>query len=496
MILIDPKSGRPVMAADSGDGMSRLAETLNWGYQLSQTPMGISENSGSKALWEAKGWKEFVEHLPESKQPIAAIFLENCRKVHARMDESTRTLNLSSFDKWIFPVISSMVENDVIDQLVAVQPMPGPTSQVVYMDIVTARRKGQVPPGTPFWRSLQGAADRYNDSDELIENEPFAGNIAAGTLSYTVDYAPLRPGTMIVASSNGTTTTTDDANGNILASSDGNITGGTINYSTGTIVVNTVSGLNGSNLTTTYVADSEGSQNTMEYDLQLSSSPVTAKAVKLRTKWTEEAAQNLEAMYAIKAEDTLITGLTNALLYQQHRQVIADLRLKAAAGLVSWDATPPANTSYQTHKFSINDAFTTGSNFIFGATNRVKGNWLLLGLQASTVVETMPQFRQKNNATEADGISYLGDLGNFKCFTDPHYPNNEFLIGYKGDKFFRTGYVLAVYQRLYTTPDIMLPDFQHQRGFASSFAKKIVNALFYSRGLVLNAPSSFGPTIG
>jgi hypothetical protein len=39
-----------------------------------------------------------------------------------------RTTSLGTFDKWIFPVIANMSENDVIDQLVSVQPMPGPVT--------------------------------------------------------------------------------------------------------------------------------------------------------------------------------------------------------------------------------------------------------------------------------------------------------------------------------------------------------------------------------
>jgi hypothetical protein len=184
------------------------------------------------------------------------------------------------------------------------------------------------------------------------------------------------------------------------------------------------------------------------------------------------------------------------LQYQKHRQVIFDLRAKADAGFVVWDAIPPTSVNYQTHKFSIIDAFETASNFIFGATNMVAGNWLLLGLQAATVVATLPQFVPKNNRTQMQGITYIGDLGNKKVFADPHYPNNEFLVGHKGDQFLTTGYVLAEYQKLYTTPDIVLPDFIHQRGFATSFARKMVNSKMYCRGLIQNSPTAFGQTIG
>jgi hypothetical protein len=423
--------------------------------------------------------------MPEYKQAITAIMLENCRGKFGPMDEATRTGNLGTFDKWIFPVIANMSENDVIDQLVALQPMPGPVSQIVYMNIVTDRRKGQVPAGSPMWRASQGAVDRFNDADEIIENES-GGDVAANALAHTLEWTPLRAGTLSITI--GTTSTTDDGNGAIIAA--GGVVSGTVNYATGAVALVT-SGLNAEEALFTYAFDSEGNNNIMGYELALSSSPVTAKVIKLKAVWSEEASQNLQAMYNLKAEPILLNAITNALQYQKHRQVIFDLRARADAGYVTWDATPPTGVNYQTHKYSVIDAIVTGSNFIFGATNMVSGNWVIAGLQLATVLETLPQFVAKGNRTQMQGITYIGDLGDKKVFADPHYPNDEFLIGHKGDQFLTTGYVLAEYQKLYTTPDIMLPNFLHQRGFATSFAKRMVNSKMYCRGRVLNAPVNF-----
>jgi len=74
-----------------------------------------------------------------------------------------------------------------------------------------------------------------------------------------------------------------------------------------------------------------------------------------------------------------------------------DRRARADAGFVVWDAVPPSGTNYQTHKFSFNDAVQTASMFIFGATNQATGNWLLLGLQPTTVVVTLPQLVSRTN---------------------------------------------------------------------------------------------------
>ena len=484
MVILN--EGRPMLAA-SGGRVNQFAEILEWGDALAKADIGIAKGG---SLWEAKGWKQYVSHLPEYKQATTAIMLENCRDMFGRLNESTRTSSLGTFDKWIFPVISNMSENDVIDQLVALQPMAGPVSQIVYIDIVTGKAKGQTPAGTPFWRALQGAVDRWDDSDEAVTNESL-GSTSGGALSTTLAYVPIRAGNVQITL-NGTEVATDDGNGNIVANGN-HVTGGTINYVTGAL---TLTGSGSYAVTATYLFNSEGNAGIMDYEMRLSSSPVTARAIKLSTYWTEEADQNLQAMYNIKAESILINALTNALQYQKHRSVIADLRARADAGVVTWDATPPSGVNYQTHKFSIIDAFQTASNYIFGATNMVTGNWALLGLQAATVVQTLPQFVPKNNKTQMQGITYIGDLGNFKVFADPHYPNNEFLIGHKGDQFLTTGYVLAEYQKLYTTPDVVLQDFTHRRAFATSFAKKLINSKFYARGAVLNAASNFGSIIG
>lgn len=473
------------MLASNGGHISRFTDVLEWGHRLAETPVGIVEGN-PRGLWEAKGWKEFVAKMPEHKRAITAVMLENCRARFGQLDEVTRTTSLGTFDKWIFPVIANMSENDVIDQLVALQPMAGPVSQIVYLDIVTGRRKGRTPQGAPMWRALQGAVDRDDDADELVQDETNNLVSNAGTLEWT----PVRAGTVQVTV--GTDSVIDDGNGNLGAA--GAITGGTINYATGAFTITGVSATAAYDIT--YAFNAEGNLNIMDYEMKLSSTPVTAKVMKLKALWSEEADQNLQAMYNIKAESVLLNALTNALQYQKHRQVIFDLRARADAGFVVWDAVAPSGVNYQTHKFSIIDAFETGSNFIFGATNMVSGNWLVLGLQAATVVATLPQFVSKNNRTQMQGITYIGDLGNKKVFADPHFPNNEFLIGHKGDQFLTTGYVLAEYQKLYTTPDIVLPDFIHQRGFATSFARKMINSKFYCRGLIQNSPTAFGSVIG
>jgi len=118
--------------------------------------------------------------------------------------------------------------------------------------------------------------------------------------------------------------------------------------------------------------------------------------------------------------------------------------------------------------------------------------WIVAGLQAASVIETLPTFVGAGNKAEVDGVSFLGTLnGRYKVYADPHYPVDEFLVGYKGDQFLRTGYIFAPWIMLYSTPLIVLDDFIARKGFASMYGKKVVNNLYYVKGNVLNYPNTF-----
>ena len=269
-MVIITESGHPVLASDGGH-ISRFMDVLEWGYRLAETPLGIKEKS--RGLWEARGWKEFVEHMPEHKRPLAAIMLENCRSRFGRLDEVTRTTSLGTFDKWIFPIIANMSENDVIDQLVALQPMAGPVSQIVYMDIVTGRRKGRTPAGAPVWRALQGAVDRDDDADEVIQDESGTTN---GSGVFVLEWTPLRPGTITGAFADNTQFA-DDGNGQIVNVSTGSAIGTIVYQGTGAGTV-TVASETTANYTVTYAFNSEGNLAIQDYEMKLSSTPVTASS--------------------------------------------------------------------------------------------------------------------------------------------------------------------------------------------------------------------------
>jgi hypothetical protein len=468
----------------------QLQETLVRGERLATTSMGIKKG---QSLSEAKGWKEFCNGLQPEKAIMVAIMLENYKNYVKSLDETTKVLQVGNFDKFAYPIISMVSENLVAQDLVAVQPLSGPSGLVFYMDFVTGQAKGNVPKGAKVWDARLGHVNRFEDGGDMVPSEfLFVGTGALSVFTGNVAYRPLKPGTVQV--SDGTNVSVDNGNG-VLSNALTNMTAGTIDYTTGAYSITFSAPPAGTyNVSATYAMDMEANPNLQQIDFQISSSPLYAKERKLRGRWSTEAAQALEALHGMSAESQITTAIANELQFEIDREVITDLQAIAGAGLVTWDANIPAGStiSFTEHKLSFIDAVVEASNFIYRATNRVKATWILAGLQAASVIETLPTFVGAGGAAEVDGVSFLGTLnGRYKVYADPHYPVDQFLVGYKGDQFLRTGYIFAPWIMLYSTPLIILDDFIARKGFASSYGKKIVNNMYYVRGLITNYPIVF-----
>lgn len=470
-----------------------LAEAFVRGHKLAETSMGIGTKD---SLLEAKGFKEMVSGIKDDrKRAFTALMLENYRQYRSQLDEATTTLQVGNFDKWAFPIISIVSENLIAQELVSVQPLEGPSGLVFYMNFTTGQGKGKVARGQTVWDARTGHADRYNDSSDRVEEEAVTctgpGVLGSGTVSLA--YAPIMPNTVTVVC--GDTTLRDDGNGQLIDGTGTDL--GDIDYALGGISFNVaaVSANDASTATVSYNYNPELNPEAQQIDFEIQSSPITVQERKLRGRWSTEAAQALEALHEINAEDVVSTAITNHLQWEIDREIIEDLRRHAGAGLVSWSASIPASSyiSYTEHKLSFVDAMVTASNFIYRATNRVKANWILAGMDATNVIETLPQFEPAaGSGDEVEGVSLLGTIGRTKAYSDPHYRTDEALMGFKGNDFVRTGYIFAPWILLYSTMLITLDDFVARKGFASQYGKKLVNSKFYSRIKLSDFSASFG----
>ncbi len=84
-----------------------------------------------------------------------------------------------------------------------------------------------------------------------------------------------------------------------------------------------------------------------------------------------------------------------------------------------------ANGLYEFHKLSFRDAVVGASNYIFSISKRVRGNVLLVGVNAQTIVETLPDFKGSDFGSQIGGPSVIGKLKDMKVIAVPDLDANR-----------------------------------------------------------------------
>ena len=117
------------------------------------------------------------------------------------------------------------------------------------------------------------------------------------------------------------------------------------------------------------------------------------KLVQLKTNYSFQAGlHNL----GVKLEDKL----AETAMYELKRETDLDFVfeiMNSAPVLVQWNkAAGVANGLYEFHKLSFLDAIVGASNHIYKISKRARGNVLLVGPNAQTIVETLPAFTGEN----------------------------------------------------------------------------------------------------
>lgn len=452
-------------------------------------PVTLLESLQAKGeqLAESK-WKNYVEGLKGTDAPFTAQILENTSRYIAGMEETSRATNVGNFDRFAFPLIRAVFPNLIAQDLVSVQPMDGPVGLVFFFDLIYGSNKGSIAAGTPMFSSLTGHPGDDFYSGPEIRDEAIGAGAGAALFAAALAYTPVVPNTLIIT--DGTQNVRDNGLGQLVG--DINPAGvNTINYNTGAYSVTFAAVVAaGVAVTADYEFDNEANSQVPEVDFQLTSAPVVAKINKLRTRYSLEAAQNLKALHGLSAETELVVALAQELRFEIDRNVIRDVNSFSQATAVTWPLAPGVGLSWTEHKLSFVDILIRGSNNIFQLTRRGQPNWVVCGLEVSSVIESLPGFKASDAMQSPNGVIFAGTLaGRWRIYKDPYNIDNtatqqNLLIGYKGSTFLDAGYVYAPYIPFYTTPTVVLDDFIARKGMATQWGKRKINGRFYCRGTV------------
>ena len=252
--------------------------------------------------------------------------------------------------------------------------------------------------------------------------------------------------------------------------------------------------------------------NIPEVNLELKSEPIVAKTRKLKAVWTPELAQDLNAYHSIDAEAEL-TALLSEYVSMEIDLEIMDMLISAAPSLTTeaWSAVigkdliKGGNDANGLPTFTVDNSATNRtayvkstwfqtlgnkiqkvSNKIHQLTLRGGANFLVVGPDVATVLESIPGYvvnTDGDSAKFAMGVSRVGSFASrFQVYKNPYMQENTILMGFRGNNFLETGAVYAPYIPLVQTPLVYDPvNFTPRRGVMTRYAKKVVRPEFFGK---------------
>jgi len=485
-------------------------------------------------------WAPVLEGIEDDYQRrVSAQLLENQAKsiVSEQIDEAnsagtTTVGKLGTFQKFAFPLVRRVWPELIANNIISVQPMQGPVSQVFYM----------------------GTSRQYGDTEQNIYsgwNLTYRNLVATSIFDGGNIDLDLSSGANITVSSMLMGTSTSPGTGTTAAGMPSSTVGGKI-----------ASWPDATKIYGIDVSSGEALQGTgiPEMNLHIEQQPVAARTRKMRALWTLEAQQDLKAYHNLDLEKELTDMLGKELRLEIDRELIEDVRMLAydikadtypvggfnRAMLDQGNANDflddgtgftPAQYLYDFTNNKWGSGSTSGtlknvfvidfsssalpfapqhvghvyanllailnlaSQDIYTSTHRGPGNWILTSPLMASLLESAAKLEgglpAKDGPTTqtANKILYKGKFaGKYDLYVDPLFPQDEIMMGYKGSGPMDAGYVYAPYIPLQQLPTIYDPEtFQPRKGILTRYGKLAIEpaARFYRIIRVVGPTASY-----
>lgn len=473
-------------------------------------------------------WRGLLEGLPKRTRAdrygmgVTAMLMENEMRHLRGLNEETRSFNVGSFTKFIFPVLRRVFPNLIANEIVSVQPMTAPVGAIFYLDLIYGTSKGATQAGNVFPRDF----DR-DYSSEYINGEPLAGgdgtNYGGGgsALTAVLAFKPVRPKDdtrnvrVAIRELNATTGAVvqealDNGDGTFTFSPSGGSTGGSLNYSNGAMAAFKFQNVpaSGNPIKAFYYYDGELQTALPQVQLDVKSAPVVAQARRLKALWSSEAAEDLRVFHGLEAETELVAGVAQEMALEIDREILNDIFAASTGTTGTFDRIPPASIAELDHFRSLFTVVSTVSNLIHKKTLRAPANWMVTSPEVSALFDqlsTHGDFRplfvsgaeSPYGPSDAPrpltqhgqfGIYRVGTLKNkWSVFEDPFFQRDRILIGLKGTSFLDAGYVWAPYVPLQVTPTFLDPsDMGFRKGMRTRYARKLVRSDYFGQVAITN----------
>jgi len=469
-------------------------------------------------------WRQFLEGLPERTEQdrytlgVTAVLMENESQYLQGLNEETRTVNVGSFTKFIFPVLRRVFPNLIANEIVSVQPMTAPVGAVFFLDYVYGTTKGPTTQGDIFPRDFdKDYSSEYINGEPLVIGDATNYGGAGAALTASLAFVPVRPldtsrgYSVVVRELNATTgatvqEATDDGAGGFT----GAVSAGTINYSNGAITAFLFTNPPALNnpVKAYYYYDGELNTQVPQINLDVKKAPVEAVPRRLKALWSAEAAEDLRAFHGVDAETEMVSAIAQEIALEIDREIIQQLFASSTGTTGVFDRVPPAGINELDHLRALITTISTVSNLIHKKTLRAPANWIVTSPEVSALLTQLTTHGDFRPLWVSGGESPYGPVdaprpltqhGQFSIYKvgtlmnkwlvyeDPFFTSDQMLIGLKGASYLDSGFVWAPYIPLQVTPTFLDPnDFSFRKGLRTRYASKMLRSEFYGSVRIQN----------
>ena len=276
---------------------------------MSQKVLQEQQKLYNKKMPLVEKWSDHIEVVNEtlsedgssmhtSQQVVLATCLENLEnriKRAENMYETTQPSDIGPFKKFGLEILTAVVPNMIINDLVSVQPMDNRVGEIRYVKYLYGDDKGSVSAGDEITSAKEFSGGNWEySSEEVTEEVASVDGFSGSEEEWNLAWTPIRPGTVKLTWDGGEIT--DDGDGKLEGdniSGDDNV----IDYESGEITIDGDSSTS-EVIYAEYRADFETAPVTApRVSLKIATLPIIAKTRKLTTLYSFDAAFDLQQDY-------------------------------------------------------------------------------------------------------------------------------------------------------------------------------------------------------
>lgn len=261
----------------------------------------------------------------------------------------------------------------------------------------------------------------------------------------------------------------------------------------------------------TLLGDFESVSEIPQVNIQIKSVPVVTVTRKLKTVWTPELAQDMNATLSLDPDVELTKVLSESIALEIDNEILSDLlagaevkavwsrklgrylKLNSDGSISTVTFASASNSTYQANFGTQNEWYqtlietiNTVSNEIYKRNKRSGATWIVVSPEIASIIESLSQFQVEviSDPTQtvfSVGVEKIGTLNNrYTIYKNPHMPADKILVGYRGGSALETGYVYAPYVPLLITPTIFEPEnFTPRKAVMTRYATQMVRPEYY-----------------